>query len=146
MATPASYYNGLIAALLRSPLHGMLSKNMMLITYQGRKSGRSITTPVNYIADGNRLLTVSLRERTWWRNFRGGAPASLRLRGKEVPAQGRVVEDPAAVAAGLGEYLQLTPQLARYFDVDLSADDESLRQALQQASANRIIIEFQIEK
>src|SRR5262249_17743027 len=41
--------NPVIRALLRSPVHGLMSKSLMLITFTGRKSGRRYTTPVRYV-------------------------------------------------------------------------------------------------
>ena len=36
--------NLFVASMLRSPLHGLLSGSVMLITVTGRKSGRRYTT------------------------------------------------------------------------------------------------------
>ena len=65
------WFNPIIQWLLRSPLHLMVSKNMMLMTYTGRKSGKIYTTPMNYLAIGEAFYTISTRERRWWRNLRG---------------------------------------------------------------------------
>jgi hypothetical protein len=35
-------YNTLLIWLLRSPFHGFLSGSMMLISFRGRKSGKSL--------------------------------------------------------------------------------------------------------
>ncbi len=64
--------NDFIKILLYSPLQGILGGTLMLITVMGRKSGRAITTPVNYYRDGNILWVISNRDRKWWRNVRGG--------------------------------------------------------------------------
>ena len=40
-------YNPFVGALLRSPLHGFMSNSTMLLTYTGRKSGKTYTTPVS---------------------------------------------------------------------------------------------------
>jgi hypothetical protein len=34
--------------VLRSPAHGVVSKTILLITFTGRKSGKTYTTPVSY--------------------------------------------------------------------------------------------------
>lgn len=78
------WYNPLLILMLRSPLHPLLSGNTLALTYTGRKSGRTYTTPVNYVRDGDRLWATSYRTRTWWRNLRNGVPVSLRLQGREV--------------------------------------------------------------
>ena len=51
-------YNPIVAAILRSPLHAAMSNSTMLLTFSGRKSGRTYTTPVNYVRDGDELLVV----------------------------------------------------------------------------------------
>jgi hypothetical protein len=46
---------------LRSPLHGILSKNFLLINFTGRKSGRVFTTPVSYSQDDSAALQNLLK-------------------------------------------------------------------------------------
>jgi deazaflavin-dependent oxidoreductase (nitroreductase family) len=77
-------YNPVVASILRSPLHGLMSKSVMLLTYRGRRSGRSITTPISYVQDGEDLLAVASRDHAWWKNLRGGAPVRVRLRGRQL--------------------------------------------------------------
>ena len=73
--------NPLIITILRSPLHPMMSKAIMLITFTGRKSGKRYTTPVSYSRQGETVYVFT--HGTWWKNLRGGAPVSLRLRGQD---------------------------------------------------------------
>ena len=77
--------NPLIRSVLRSPAHGLFSRNLALITVTGRRSGRSFTIPVGYREKGDRVtIEVGWPERKrWWRNLRGeGAPVQLVLHGK----------------------------------------------------------------
>ncbi|HEU5099254.1 MAG TPA: nitroreductase family deazaflavin-dependent oxidoreductase, partial [Roseiflexaceae bacterium] len=103
--------------MLCCPLHALLSRHVMLITVRGRKSGKVYTTPVNYVRQGDMLTIVSLRNRRWWRNLRGGSPVVLRLQGHDVQGWGTVIEDDQGVAAGLAAYLQQVPDYAKYFGV-----------------------------
>jgi len=41
--------NPLMKALLYSPLHGEVSKSLMLLSFTGRKSGMKFTPPVGYL-------------------------------------------------------------------------------------------------
>jgi deazaflavin-dependent oxidoreductase (nitroreductase family) len=94
--------NGTMKVLLRSPLHGLVSERVMLISVSGRKSGRLYTTPVNYVRDGDTITVVSRTHRTWWRNLRGGAPVALRAEGKDLKGVAEaVVDDKEAVAKAL---------------------------------------------
>jgi len=75
-----------VRALLRSPLHGLLSGSLLLVTYTGRKSGRMFTIPVLYAEnDADVLVYVGRsRDKVWWRNLRGSAPVAVRLRGRDL--------------------------------------------------------------
>ncbi len=136
--------NGFMKALLRSPLHRLLSKSTMLITFTGRKSGKVYTTPVNYVRDGDQVTVVSMRDRTWWRNLRGGARITLRLEGQEVEAWGEVIEDDEAVVAGLMGYLQMVPNYARYFNVRLDANGGPEAEDVAQAASARVVVKIEL--
>lgn len=138
------WYNPIMIRLLRSPLHGLTSKSMMLVTYKGRKSGAEYVVPVNYVADGDVLRTVSFRRRTWWRNLRGAAPVTLRVRGQDRQAVGAVIEDEAEVAAALSAYLARAPRLAKYFDVPLNGAGQPDPAAITEAARQRVMVEFQL--
>jgi deazaflavin-dependent oxidoreductase (nitroreductase family) len=116
------WYNPIMRGLLNSPLHFMVSNNMMLMTYTGRKSGKSYTTPMNYLAINGAIYTTSYRERVWWRNLRDGAEVTLHLKGEEVPARAETIEDQTKVADSMGQYLKTAPHLAKYMNVRMDAD------------------------
>ena len=131
------WLNSIMAGLLRSPLHGLLGKNTLLMTYTGRKSGKVYSTPMNYVRLEDVLLTTSYRERTWWRNLRGGAEVTVRVQGQDLQAQAEVIEDDAGVAAGLGQFLQLAPAWAKAFHVKLAADGTPLASDVTEAARTR---------
>lgn len=95
----------------------------MLVTYTGRKSGKQYTTPVNYFPardeQGEYLATTSVTERVWWRNLRGGAPVTVRVRGRDLQASAQAIEDEQGVALGMYQFLSQSPGVARYFQVAL---------------------------
>jgi hypothetical protein len=74
-------FNGFFVALIDAPLLGkVVRKAMINIRYVGRRSGRTIQTPVGYRRSGN-TVTINVMapdDKTWWRNFLGdGAPITL---------------------------------------------------------------------
>lgn len=77
--------NSTIARLLRSPLHGVLSRNLLLMTYRGAKSGATRTLPLSYVEVGGRPYLCT-RSSAWWRNLRNGRAVELHLRGRRVTA------------------------------------------------------------
>jgi F420H(2)-dependent quinone reductase len=77
--------NAAVRPLVASPRGGRLvGRWMTVITYTGRRSGRSFSIPVGYAGRGDDLtIAVGLPDqKRWWRNFLGaGAPISVRLNG-----------------------------------------------------------------
>ncbi|GAA5058419.1 PNPOx family protein [Nocardia callitridis] len=78
-------FNSGIVALTKVPgLGPLMRKSFVEITYVGRRSGKSFTTPVNFRRSGDSLVIgVALPDRKkWWRNFTGdGGPITLHLPG-----------------------------------------------------------------
>ncbi len=143
------WYNPIMTWLLRSPLHSFMSKNTMLITYTGRKSGKTFTTPVNYLvmAPGGVLAyyTTSQSTRTWWRNLRQGAPVKIRVQGKDMLGNAVAIEDETQVAKILQDYFRSAPQIARYFGVHLQPGGEPVEEDVRQAAKNRVIVKTTLE-
>jgi hypothetical protein len=88
--------NPALRLLLHSPLLGLVSDRVMLITYTGRRTGRRYTLPVLYHEDGGRLwVKVGHPERKqWWRNARDGATVLVDLRGRRLSGTARLDESP----------------------------------------------------
>lgn len=106
-------FNPLVAAILRSPAHRLVSGALLLLTVTGRRSGRRFTFPVMYAHDGDDVLIfVGMHEeKQWWRNLRGGADVSARVRGAEETWRADLLEgDRAALAAPLAAYLRRFPK------------------------------------
>lgn len=79
--------NSGVVALAEAPGIGrVMGKSFARITYVGRRSGRTFSTPVNYRRSGDDyLIGVALPDKkSWWRNFLGeGGPVTLRIDGVE---------------------------------------------------------------
>src|SRR5580704_15258931 len=79
-------------AVLGLPFATPLSRNLMLISYTGRKSGKAYRQPVSYARDGQVLLTPGGGR--WTLNLTDGErprPVRIRLRGRDLPARGELV-------------------------------------------------------
>ncbi len=136
------WYNPLIAWLLRSPFHGLVSKNTMLVQYTGRKSGKAYAVPVNYVVDKyGCLVTISYRERAWWRGLHD-AMVTLRLRGREVPARAEVLTDDEHVAEALLTAVQDNPSYQRFLDIRQDSTGQPLKADVLRAAVIRAAIRF----
>jgi len=121
--------------LLRSPLHGLM-KNTLLITFTGRKSGKTYTTPIVYLREGEEFLMTT--DSPWWKNLRGGAPVILRIRGEEYPALGEAVTDEVEVARVLKRMLDEHPGYGKH--VGLESGERADRARVEELARERVVI------
>jgi hypothetical protein len=119
--------------LLESPFHGVLSGTVDLVRYEGRRSGRRITTPTQYarLGDDVVIMVGHPEHKTWWRNFETERDLEVLVRRNWLPLRGRIVRgaDLPEVAAPLLEaYLARFPRAARA--LGNGTGDEQLRAAV----------------
>jgi len=86
--------NPVVKALLRSPLHGLISHDLMVLSFTGRKSGKQYAVPVGYLQKDNRLYFSCLAG--WWQNL-PGAPVMVRLRGQDRDGTAARIVDPEGI-------------------------------------------------
>src|SRR5689334_16989016 len=96
--------NDFVTFFLRTPLRVFLG-NTLLITVTGCKTGKQYSTPVGFYTDGEDLWVLTNRDRTWWRNVKGGAEVSLLLKGRTVRARAEAELETRAVEERMLDYL-----------------------------------------
>jgi len=74
-------FNKMFVALIDAPVVGpVVRRGLVNIRYVGRRSGKTIETPVGYRRSGDGIVinVMSPDNKTWWRNFLGdGGPITL---------------------------------------------------------------------
>lgn len=110
-----SVRDGFVAAVLRSPLHRVLSGSLVLISFTGRRTGREHSRPVMFAGDEQGLIIFvgHAAQKVWWRNLTERAPVRVRLRGRELEGYGEVVTRDSALAA---RYLARFPRARTAID------------------------------
>ncbi len=85
--------NAVVKALLGSPAHGLASKGLLVLSYEGRRSGTAYSIPIGFQeSDGEYVILLSKpKEKTWWRNFTEPWPAEVLIRRETIAVTGRVV-------------------------------------------------------
>ena len=144
-ATPTipPYVNSAMKFVLRSPVHGMVSKSILLITFTGRKSGKTYTTPVSYSQSGNQVTIFTHAD--WWKNLRSGKLVTLRIQGRELQGLAEpVAEDKGAVAAGLMAHLRKVPSDARFYDVSFDNHNNPRAEEVEEAVQNVVMIRIRL--
>ena len=137
--------NPFVRWILRSPLHGMMSADVLLITCCGRKSGKEYTLPVQYAQNGRILIIIPgmPEKKTWWRNLRGGAIVGLVLAGKELSGRANVLEgegNAEQIAQALELYLQRFASAASMHNVQHAADGSFDQADLRRLAFSSVVV------
>ena len=141
--TVPPFVNQTMKFVLRSPVHGIVSKTVLLITFTGRKSGKTYTTPVDYSQTGDQVTIFT--HANWWKNLRGEEPVTLRIRGRELQGFPEpVAEDKGAVAAGLMEHLRKVPSDAKYYGVTFDEHGNPNPEEVEKAAQTVVMIRIQL--
>lgn len=136
--------NFALSQILRSPLHRLISRSLMLITVTGRKSRQTITVPVSYQLHDCEVRIVSERSDRWWRNLRGGAPVTLQLQGREVKGRASVIEEVDKVLPRLTEHVQHSPAIARMLNVKRTDQGQFNLPDLHHAAERSVVVCVQL--
>ncbi len=132
--------NFFVKGILNSPLHPLMSGSTAVISVIGRKSGTIYSIPVNYERNGNEVIITSAKDRTWWKNLRGGSEARLRINGESYSARAEAVEDDDVVGAYLDNLLFREPNMAKFYGVNKEEDGSLRGSDLERAASERVLI------
>lgn len=81
---------------LRAPVLGPALKEFMVVSFNGRKTGKRFSVPVSaHHIDGDLYVLLNAG---WKHNFRDGAPADVLYAAKTTRMRGQLIAEPAAVA------------------------------------------------
>lgn len=83
--------NPLMMALLRSPLHGLLSKDLLVLEYRGRKTGTPRQLPLSWVRHHGSVYLCT-RTSVWARNIGAGADVHAVIRGRRVAMHARTLD------------------------------------------------------
>ncbi len=134
--------NPMMGLLLRSPVHFLMSGSLLLITFTGVRTGRSYSTPLRYVRDGETIRCFTSKDTRWWRNLRGGARVWLTLQGVGEPYQASIiVDEPDRVRQLLTDYLRQHPGDAAYHEIAVSKSGELSEHDLDRAIGQAVIME-----
>jgi hypothetical protein len=136
--------NFTLATILRSPLHSLLSRNLMLISVTGRQSQRTYTVPVSYQQHDREVRIISERHDRWWRNVRGGAPVTLQLQGHKITGQAQVIEAAPEVLSQLSEQLRQSTTIAKMLNVKRDEHGQFKSEDLNRAAERSVVVRIDL--
>jgi len=91
-----------VTRILSGDSHSLMSRQLLLVSFMGRKTGRSYMRPVSYVRDGNELLIPGGGK--WWKNL-GSGRVDVRLQGSWLQVTPEVVTEPKDISEALGRMM-----------------------------------------
>ncbi|MGH3724539.1 MAG: hypothetical protein ACRDUS_10495 [Mycobacterium sp.] len=139
--TVPPWVNKTVRGLLRSPLHSVLSRNIALFTFTGRKSGNEYNVAATYVLDGD-VLTV-FTDRAWAKNLRDGRPVMALVRGKKRRGTAEMFTGPE-IAGPLADLLRQVPRDAKYHNVRRNPDGSFNQSDIDQAATVEHMVKIRL--
>jgi hypothetical protein len=137
--------NPVVKTILRSPLHGLMSRNTVLLEFKGRKSGKTYTTPVSYRAVKGDLHCFTEKTNKWWHNLRGGGEIGVTLSCRRLTGKPSVLADGSeTVQAALYDLLVVSPRDAAHAEVGFDADGLPIATDVARASKRLVLITIEL--
>jgi hypothetical protein len=133
--------NPLMLWILRSPFHGLMSSQLLVLQYRGRKSGKVYTIPLSYVTLGGHVHCVT-RTTAWWKSVVDTPAVTIWLRGKPlaVSAERLPSASPDARTA-FRMFLSANPGTARtLYDVQIGQDGKPYETDVDREVLDSIIV------
>ena len=141
MAQP-EIVNAGVKALLSMPLtHRIGSKDVRILRFRGRKTGRRYSFPVGYHRGPESVLTTT--DDRWWRNLHPEGPVRILIRRKWFSATAAALPEHDKAIAGITELVAASERYAGWLKVGMESDGTPSRTDVEREFAGgRIPIRF----
>ena len=137
--------NPVVKFILRSPLHGLMSGNTLLLEFRGRRSGKTYLRPVSYNAVDGHVHCFTERKSNWWRNLMQAEEVGLTLQGRRIVGKPAVLADGSTrVQEALHDFLIATPRDASHAGVAFDTDGRPIASDVAEASKRLVFLSIEI--
>jgi hypothetical protein len=151
--------NPFVTALLRSPLHGIASKNIALLHFRGRKSGREFVAPLSYVRKNGIVCLMSAHSTRWWMNLREeGTPVSLEIARETLTGRATLWDGDSealrervrrylseALRERVRRYLTALPRDAKVYGIKLDESKRPVEESLARAAPELVFVEVELD-
>lgn len=135
--------NPFVSLIARSFLHFLISHQLLVISFNGRKSGKNFLIPVSYHKHGSSYTCVTLRSNIWWRNLKEKSSTKIWLKGKLVTAAVTLeFNDNQIIEDSLRNLVTNNPIDAFFAKIKLQKDGSPVQEDLIEAAKLHTVLRF----
>jgi hypothetical protein len=137
--------NPLVVLIARSPIHLLVSTQILVTQFNGRKSGNPYRVPVSFHKDENTYTCVTLRSNLWWKNLIALERTDIWLNGRLVNVQLELeYEDDEVVKSNLRHLVSGNAIDAFFAKVKLNKDGSPDEKSLEDAAKIHTVLKFRV--
>ena len=138
--------NPLVVLIARSPIHLLVSTQILVTQFNGRKSGKQYRVPVSFHKNENTYTCVTLRSNLWWKNLIDLERADVWLKGKLVNVHVELeYQNDELVKSNLRHLVSGNAIDAFFAKVKLNKDGSPDEKSLDDASKLHAVLKFRTE-
>lgn len=150
MSTEIFFYkyllNPVMRGLLRSPLHGVVSGNIAILHFKGRRSGRWLNTPLSYMRSDDTVRLLTAPSTRWWLNLRDGpVDVEIEIRGTRLNGSATLYEgDIAGAREGIRKFIAAVPRDAKVYSLELDSEKQVTEASLAARISDLVLVEIKL--
>ena len=139
---PPAWANSLMKWALTTPgIQAMVGQGVALLTFTGRKTGKTYTIPVSYHREDDTVTVITKRIRHWWHNFETPLEVELRLAGHVFTGKAEAQTGDEEVLGFMVGYLEKRPIDAKAYGL---AREEITRDKVARILPHIVVIRIAI--
>ena len=135
--------NPFVSLIARSPFHFIISHQLLVVQFQGKKSGKKYLVPLSYHKHGSSYTCVTLRSNIWWKNLRNLSHGNIWLKGKLVDVEMSLeFTDDHLIEETLRDLVTRNRIDAFFANVKLQKDGMPVKEDLTKAAKLHTVLKF----
>ena len=135
--------NPLVVAVSVSPAHALVSAKIIVLLFNGRKSGRLYRIPVSFLEHPEGLCALTDRRGLWWRNLLETHEIAVYWRGKKRRMHVWVEHDNVdLIKARLGDFCRQSRASAFFSGIRLDRNRQPLETDLKRSAQQHVLIKL----
>lgn len=130
--------------ILKSPLHGLLSGDLAVISFPDHRTGKLLSFSVEYQKEKRFIRIICSRKENCWQKFIFGSPVEILIRGVTYRGWAEIIEDPGEILKEWKVLFRHKPEIARTYGIEESDKGEFEFTMLPEALKNHAILRIDV--